>query len=179
VRLNVGEDRVCICIVWQDEMEMRWCLCTPRSAKYILLVTLFTSVTPVSPYTRRLSMKIYLEALIECGWGCTRRPGSSEFRDALGYREIEWTQSCTRRPWLSEYGDALRDGDRVKLLLTMMGDTLGGHDRTILEEYLEAIDLEVIELKVVNLEVVNLEAVNLEAVDQEAWALEADSVFHW
>jgi hypothetical protein len=41
------------------------CLSTPGSAEYILPVTLATSVTPVSPYNRRRSLKMYLEAVIE------------------------------------------------------------------------------------------------------------------
>jgi len=54
----------------------------------------------------------------------------------------------------------------------MLGDTLRGHDRSRLEEYLEVVDLDVIDL-----EAVHLEVVNLETVDQEACALEADTVF--
>jgi len=51
-------------------------------------------------------------------------------------------------------------------------DALGGHDRSGLQEYLEAIALEVIDLKVVS-----LEALDLEAVDQEACAMEAETLF--
>ena len=54
----------------------------------------------------------------------------------------------------------------------MFGDTLGGHDRSSLEEYLEAVGLEVIDQKAVN-----LEAVKLEAVDREACAMEAETLF--
>jgi uncharacterized protein YjbI with pentapeptide repeats len=62
------------------------------------------------------------------------------------------------------------------------GDTLGGHDRSRLEEHLgavdlEAIDLEAIDLEVIDLKAVNLEAVNLEAVDREACAMEAETLF--
>jgi len=49
----------------------------------------------------------------------------------------------------------------------VLGDTLGGHDRTRLEEYLEVVDLEAIDLN----------AVNLDAVNLEACAMEADSLF--
>jgi len=64
--------------------------------------------------------------------------------------------------------------------LRVLGDILGGHDRSRLEEYfeavdLEAIDLEAIDLKSVNLEAVNLEAVNLEVVDREACVMEAET----
>jgi len=64
----------------------------------------------------------------------------------------------------------------------MLGNTLGGHDRSRLEEYLEAVDLEPIDLKavnldVVNLEAVNMEAVNLEAVDRKACAMEVETPF--
>jgi hypothetical protein len=41
-------------------------------------------------------------------------------------------------------------------LLSVLGNTHGGNDRSRLKEYLEAVDL-----KVVNLEAVTLEAVNL------------------
>jgi hypothetical protein len=51
-------------------------------------------------------------------------------------------------------------------------DALGGHDRSRLEELLEAVDVEVIDLKAVN-----LEAVNLEAVDWVACAMEAETLF--
>ena len=44
------------------------------------------------------------------------------------------------------------------------GDALGGHDRSRLEEYLEAVDLEA----------VDLEAVDLEAVDREGGATGAE-----
>jgi hypothetical protein len=54
----------------------------------------------------------------------------------------------------------------------MLGEILGGHDRTRLEEYLEAIDLEAIDQKVGNLEAVNLEAVNQEGVNMEAGNVE-------
>jgi len=78
VRLKVGKERVCIFIVWEDEMEMRCCLSTPGSAEYILPITLSTSFTPVSPYTRRRSLKMYLEAVIERVWKCTWRLWSCE-----------------------------------------------------------------------------------------------------
>jgi len=61
--------------------------------------------------------------------------------------------------------------------LNVLGDTLGGHDRSRLEEYLEAVDLKAIDLKVVNLEAVKLVAVNLVAVDREACAMDADTLF--
>jgi len=63
--------------------------------------------------------------------------------------EIEWSQRCT---WM--------------LLLSVLGDTLGGHDQSRLEEYLESVDLEAIDLR----------GVNLEAVDQEACAMEAETL---
>jgi len=59
----------------------------------------------------------------------------------------------------------------------VLGDSLGGHDRSTLEEYLEAVDLEGIDLKAVNQEAVNLEAVNLKAVDREACAIQAETLF--
>jgi len=44
---------------------MRCCLSTRGSPEYILSVADSTSVTPVSPYTHRRSLTIYLEAVIE------------------------------------------------------------------------------------------------------------------
>jgi len=124
VRPKVGQDRVCIFIVWQDEMKMRCCLSTPGSPKYILRVAHSTSVTTVSTYTHRHSLAIYLEAVIDRVWRCTWRPRSSELRDAQGGRdrpslemhlktEIEWTHWCTWRPWSSEFGHAYGGRDRV------------------------------------------------------------------
>jgi len=60
------------------------CLSTPGTAEYILPVTLSTSVTPVSLYHCRLSLKMYFAAKIERDWRCTWRLRSSEFGDALG-----------------------------------------------------------------------------------------------
>jgi len=84
VRPKVGKDRVCIFVERQDEMKMRCCLSTPGSPEYIHRVAHSTSVTPVSPYTHRHSLTIYLEAVIKLVWRCTWRPNSSELRDALG-----------------------------------------------------------------------------------------------
>jgi len=53
----------------------------------IYTVTLSTSVTPVSPYTRRRSLKMYLKAVIERVWRSAWRLRSSELRDALGDRD--------------------------------------------------------------------------------------------
>jgi hypothetical protein len=64
-------------------MIMRCCLSIYPSPEYILRVAYSTSVTPVSPYTHRLSLKINLEAMIELVWRCTWRPRSSELRDAV------------------------------------------------------------------------------------------------
>jgi hypothetical protein len=66
--------------------------------------------------------------------------------------------------------------------LSAFRDTLGGHDRSGLQEHMEAVDLDVIDLKVakfeaVNLEAVNLEAVNLEVEDRKACVLEAETLF--
>jgi len=74
VRPKVGKDRVCIFVVWQDEMKMRCCLSTLGSPKYILRIAHSTSITPVSPYTHHRSLTIYLEAVIDRVWSCTWRP---------------------------------------------------------------------------------------------------------
>jgi hypothetical protein len=93
---------------------------------------------------------------------------------------IEQTQRSTSKPYLSTLGDAL-----------------GGHHQTILEEYMEVVNLKVIDLKAVNLEAgnpqaVNLDAVNLlelnlegvtrkgvnlDAIDQQSCAIEAETLF--
>jgi len=65
---------------------MRCCLSTPGFAEYILPVSLSTSVTPVSPYTHRRSVKMYFEAALECVGRYTWRLRSSEPRDAVGGR---------------------------------------------------------------------------------------------
>jgi len=87
VRPTVGNNRLCIFIVWQDEMKMRHCLSTPGSPKYILRVAQSTSITPVPPYTHRHYLMTYLDAVIELVWRCSWRPKSGELRDALGGRD--------------------------------------------------------------------------------------------
>ena len=57
-----------------DEMEMRLCVSTPGSPEYVLPAAQSASVTPVSPYTRRRSLTLYLEAVIEPVERCTLRP---------------------------------------------------------------------------------------------------------
>jgi hypothetical protein len=66
---------------------MRCCLSTLGSPEYILRVAHSTSVTPVSPYTHRHSLMIYLEAVIVLVWRCNWRPRSSELKLALGGRD--------------------------------------------------------------------------------------------
>jgi len=124
MRTKVGKDRVCIFVVWQDEMKMRCCLSTPESPEYILRVAHSTSVTRVSLYTHRRSLTIYLEATIELVWRCTWRPRSNELRDALGGRDrsslemhweavIERVWRWTSRPGSSELRDTVGGRDRV------------------------------------------------------------------
>ena len=117
VRPKVGKDRVCIIVIWWDKMEMRWCLSSPGSAEYILPVTLSTSVTPVSLYTHRRSLKMYLEAVIERVWRGTWRPRSCELGggdcaslDIHLEAVIEQVWRCTWRPWSSEIGGVLGGG---------------------------------------------------------------------
>jgi len=50
---------MCLCIYIATHLHTLY-LDWPRSAEYILPFTLSTSVTPVSPYNRRRSLKIYL-----------------------------------------------------------------------------------------------------------------------
>jgi len=168
VRPKVGKDRVYIFVVWQDEMKMRCCLSTPGSPEYILRVAHSTSFTPVSPYTHRRSLTIYLEAVIELVWRCTWRPRSSELRDALGGRDggnsemhleavIERVWTCIWRPRSSELRDALWGRDRVSLEMHLeaemegtqrctwkpwsseFGHALGGRDRVNSEMHFEAV----------------------------------------
>jgi len=132
VRPKIWKDKLCIFVVWQDEMKMRCCLSTPGSPEYIHSVAHSTSVTHVSPYTHPRSIGIYFEAVIKLVWRCTWRPGWSELRrctwrpwsiefgEALGGRDegnsemhfeavIDWDWGCTGRPWSSEFGDAIGD----------------------------------------------------------------------
>jgi len=62
-----------------------------QSAEYILPVTLSTCVTPVSPYNRRRSLKIYL---IERVWDAL---GDGDWVNSEMHLEtkIKWTQRCT------------------------------------------------------------------------------------
>jgi len=124
VTAKVGRDRVWIFVVWQDEMKMRCCRSTPGSPEYILRIAHSTSVTPVSLYTNRGSLTIYLEALIDRIWRCPWRPRLSELRDALGGRdraslemhletESESTHRCTWSPWSSKFEHALGGWDGV------------------------------------------------------------------
>jgi len=81
------------------------CLSTPGSAKYILPVTLSTSVTPVSPSNRRRSLKMYFETMVECVWRCTRRLRSSELTDAVG----GWDRTNLEMHLETEKSSELRD----------------------------------------------------------------------
>jgi len=110
--------------MYPDEMKRRWYLSTQESPEYVLLVADYPSVTPVSPSTTSRSLTMYLEAVIKRVERCTRRPRSSELRDALGGHErvslemrsetvIGQVWTCTLRTWLSEVGDATGDWDWV------------------------------------------------------------------
>jgi len=90
---------------------MRWCLYTPGSAEYVLPITLSTSFTPETQYTRRRSLMMYMEAVIEWVWGWTWRRWSCK----LGVHNspsleinleamIERVWRCTWRPWSYELG---------------------------------------------------------------------------
>jgi len=131
---KVGKDRVCIFVVWQDEMNMRCCLSSLGSPEYILRVAHSNSVTPVSLYTHCCSLTIHLESMVDRVWRCTGMPWLSKFRDALGGWDgviwemhleavIDQVWRCTGRLWPSDFGDAL-----------------AGYDRARLEEYLEAVE---------------------------------------
>jgi len=121
---------------------MRWCLSTLGSAEYILPVILSTSVTPVSPYTRHRSFKMYLiervwdalgdgdrmnsemhsEIVIELVWRCNWRPCSCELaaRNQASLEThleagIEWVWRCTWRPGLCDLAGRNRAGLEIHL----------------------------------------------------------------
>ena len=84
---------------------------------------------------------MHLETEIEWTQRCTWRPGSREFKDALGGHDranmqavIERVWRYTWMPWSSECGDALGGEDRVN-----SEDALGGRDRSSLEMHFEAV----------------------------------------
>jgi len=129
---------------------MRWCLSVPGSAKYILPVTLSTSVSPVSPHDHPRSLKMYwieciwdalgegdrvnsemhLEAMIERVGICTWRLGLSELRDALGSRnratlEMHW-EAIIERIWRYTW----------RPWLSVLRDALWDYDRARLEMHL-------------------------------------------
>jgi len=113
-------------------MKMRCCLSTPGSPEYILCVAHSTSVTPVSPYTHRRFLTIYLKAAIELVWRCTWRPRSSELRDALGGRD----RSSVEMHWEAVIEPVWRCNWRSTLI--ELRDALGGRDRVCLEMHLAA-----------------------------------------
>jgi len=132
---------------------MRWCLSTMGSAKYILPVTLSTSVSSVSPYNRRHTLKMYLikrvwdelwdwdrlnsemhlEAVIERVWIGTWRLRLSELRDALGGHD--WANldmhSETKIDWTQRC--PWRPGS------SEFGDALGGPHRAKPQAVIERI----------------------------------------
>jgi len=102
-----------------DEMKMRWYLSTLGSPEYVLPVAQSTSVIPVSPYTCRRSLTMYLEAVIKRVERCTWRLWSSEIGDALWGRDRWWLEMnfgamiegvwrCNWRPWLCKLGSRNR-----------------------------------------------------------------------
>jgi len=104
VRPKVRKDRVCIFVVWQDEMKMRCCL------------SIYPGVSRT--YTPRRSFHLR--------YPCISVHPPSLLNDILGGRdlaslemhlqaEIEWTERCTWRPWSIEFGDALGGRDRASL----------------------------------------------------------------
>ena len=168
VKPKVRKDRVCIFVVWEDEMKMRCCLYTQGSAEYLLRVAHSTSIALLSQYTHRRFLMIYLEPVIELSWWCTWSPRLSELRDAVWGRdraslemqleiELEWTQRCTGWPWSTEFGDALGGRDRVNCDMHLeavidrvwrctgrpwsseFGDVPGGQDRVNWEMHLETV----------------------------------------
>ena len=149
-----------------DKMRWKW------DAVYLLrgLPNIYYAslIPPVSLYTYRRSLTIYLEAVIELVCRCTWRPRSSELRDALGGRDrvnwelhleamIERVWRCTWRPRSNELRAALGGHDRSSLEMhwedviewvwrctwrprsSELSDALGGHDRSSLEAVIERV----------------------------------------
>jgi len=85
-RMLPGHENPCTCVD-PEEIRMRWCQTTPWSPEYVLSVAQPTAVTPIPPITRRLSITMCLEAVIERVEIWTWRPTSSEHRDALSGRD--------------------------------------------------------------------------------------------
>jgi len=102
-----------------DEMEMRRCLSNPGSPKYVLPVAQFTSVTPVSPYTRHRSLTMYLEAVIDRVEGCTLRRWSSKFGDALLGRDGAGLKMHFEAAieWVWRYALGVRDLANLKAVI--------------------------------------------------------------
>ena len=146
VRPKVGKHRVCIFIVWQDEMKMRSCLSiypgvsriyTPRRSFHLRY--LCVSVHPpwllndILEGRHRAKLEIHLEA------------------------EVEWTGRRALRPWSIEFGDALEGrvwvtpemhfeavlervwGCNLRLRSSELRAALGGRDWLSLEMHLEAV----------------------------------------
>jgi len=59
-------ERVCIHIVWQDEIKMRRCLSTPGIAEYILPIPQTITITPESPYSHHHSVHLRYTCVSIC-----------------------------------------------------------------------------------------------------------------
>ena len=103
-----------------DKIRWKW------DDVYVLPVTLSTSGNPEFPYTRRCSIRMYLEAVIKQVWRCTLGSGSTETGESLWGRNRVYlerhlkavnvsTYRCTPRWWLSEFRDTLGGLDDAHL----------------------------------------------------------------
>jgi len=157
---EVGNVRVCILIVWQDEMKMRSCLSTPGSPEYILHVAHCTSVYPLSPYTHHHSfhlrypcISVHPTSLLNDILGASGRSSVEMHWEAV----IQWVWRYTWRPWSIGFGNALGCRDRVNSEMHLQAvikrvwrctgrprggerrEALGGCDLSSLEMHLEAV----------------------------------------
>jgi len=163
---------------------MRWYLSTPGSAEYILPVTLSTSVTPVSPYNRRRSLKMYL---IERVWVALGGHARANLQAVIEHSEavIQRVWRCTWRPWSCELAGRNRASLEIhsEIMIEQIWRCtwrpcsweLAGRNRASLEIHLEAVTSEFGDA-LAGYDRARLEEY-LEAVDLEGGATAAETLF--
>jgi len=155
VRPKVGKDRVCIFVVWQDEMKMRCCLSTPGSPEYILRVAGFhlrypcISVHPPSLIPPPLPLHLHTPTIahstsvtpvssytyrrsIHLHFPCISVHRPSLLNDILGVRDrsslqMHW-EAVIERVWRCTWRPRWNE----------LSDALGGRDRASQEMQWEA-----------------------------------------
>jgi len=93
------------------QINVRRCISTPGSPKYVLPVAQSTTVTALSPYTCPGSSMMYFEAVIKRVWRCTSGPWSSVIEGVLAVSRFDWGRSggrcdgsCNSIHWLTHNG---------------------------------------------------------------------------